>query len=106
MSARTRPLLLRHHASVDEHGAVLVDGLPGESQQWPRRSNRLPEPALTSSARQSPSGFDILPLLVATDGAIQAFGHDARRLRPNVVLVGDFRRPVDLCAGRPISDLR
>ena len=32
--------------------------------------------------------FDVLPLLVATDGAIAAFGHDHRRLRPNVV-IGD-----------------
>jgi uncharacterized protein YcbX len=29
-----------------------------------------------------------LPLLVATDGAISAFGHDGRRLRPNVVIGG------------------
>ena len=32
--------------------------------------------------------FDILPLLVATDGAIAAFGHDHRRLRPNIVIGG------------------
>jgi uncharacterized protein YcbX len=32
--------------------------------------------------------FDILPLLVATDGAIAAFGRDARRLRPNIVVAG------------------
>jgi len=32
--------------------------------------------------------FDILPLLVATDGAIAAFGHDGRRLRPNIVVSG------------------
>ena len=32
--------------------------------------------------------FDILPLLVATDGAIAALGVDGRRLRPNIV-VGD-----------------
>jgi uncharacterized protein YcbX len=32
--------------------------------------------------------FDILPLLVATDGAIQAFGYDHRRLRPNIVIGG------------------
>jgi hypothetical protein len=33
-----------------------------------------------------PERFDILPLLVATDGAIDAFGYDRRRLRPNVVI--------------------
>ena len=32
--------------------------------------------------------FDILPLLVATDGAVAAFGRDLRRLRPNIVIGG------------------
>ena len=32
--------------------------------------------------------FDILPLLIATDGAIAAFGYDGRRLRPNLVIGG------------------
>jgi uncharacterized protein YcbX len=32
--------------------------------------------------------FDVLPLLVATDGAIKEFGHDGRRLRPNLVIGG------------------
>jgi len=30
----------------------------------------------------------VLPLLVATDGAIAAFGYDGRRLRPNLVIGG------------------
>src|SRR5215468_5906109 len=32
--------------------------------------------------------FDVLPLLVATDGAIAQLGVDHRRLRPNIVLAG------------------
>lgn len=32
--------------------------------------------------------FDVLPLLVATDGAISEFGRDVRRLRPNIVIGG------------------
>ena len=32
--------------------------------------------------------FDILPLLVATDGAVAAFGRDIRRLRPNILISG------------------
>jgi len=32
--------------------------------------------------------FDVLPLLVATDGAVTAFGRDVRRLRPNLVIGG------------------
>jgi uncharacterized protein YcbX len=37
---------------------------------------------------ESAARFDILPLLVATDGAIAAFGRDRRRLRPNLVIGG------------------
>lgn len=33
-------------------------------------------------------GFDILPLLVATDGAVAHFGRDIRRLRPNLLING------------------
>jgi len=32
--------------------------------------------------------FDVPPLLVATDGASAVFGHDPRRLRPNIVIGG------------------
>lgn len=32
--------------------------------------------------------FDVLPLLVATDGAVAAFGRDIRRLRPNLLIGG------------------
>ena len=32
--------------------------------------------------------FDVLPLLVATDGAIAQMGFDGRRLRPNIVIGG------------------
>ena len=32
--------------------------------------------------------FDMLPLLVATDGAVAEFGRDVRRLRPNILISG------------------
>ncbi len=35
-----------------------------------------------------PERFDVLPLLVATDGAVASFGRDVRRLRPNIVIDG------------------
>ena len=35
-----------------------------------------------------PERFDVLPLLVARDGAIAAVGYDRRRLRPNIVIGG------------------
>jgi uncharacterized protein YcbX len=39
-------------------------------------------------AHEGPERFDILPLLVATDGAVAIFGRDVRRLRPNVLIGG------------------
>ena len=41
-------------------------------------------------ASDGPERFDVLPLLVATDGAVAAFGRDVRRLRPNI-LIGDVQ---------------
>ena len=37
---------------------------------------------------EGPERFDILPLLVCTDGAVSMFGRDVRRLRPNLVIEG------------------
>jgi hypothetical protein len=34
------------------------------------------------------SRFDVLPLLVATDGVVAALGEDSRRLRPNLIISG------------------
>jgi uncharacterized protein YcbX len=39
-------------------------------------------------AADGPERFDVLPLLVATDGAVAAFGRDIRRLRPNILIGG------------------
>ena len=39
-------------------------------------------------AYAGPERFDVLPLLVATDGAVEAFGRDVRRLRPNILIGG------------------
>jgi hypothetical protein len=87
VSARTRPLLLRHRATLHE-GEVLVDGLPWDSPEVAALVRRAAGPDATLVEATSARRFDILPLLVATDGAIAAFGHDHRRLRPNVVIGG------------------
>jgi uncharacterized protein YcbX len=88
LSARTKPRLLQHEATLGSDGEVLVDGMPWRSPEVARAV----EAAAGSDARLVPASgnerFDILPLLVATDGAIEAFGHDSRRLRPNIVVSG------------------
>jgi uncharacterized protein len=46
------------------------------------------EPVSLVDAGEHTERFDVLPLLVATDGAIQELDLDIRRLRPNVVIGG------------------
>ena len=88
MTARTRPLLLRHRAVLGPGNRVLVDGRPGLPgtlrATWRRRRAR--ETRLVQS--ESEDRFDILPLLVATDGTLAAVGYDTRRFRPNLVIGG------------------
>lgn len=88
LSARTKPRLLRHRGTIGEDGDVLVDGLPWRSPQVAAAVRAAAGEDARLVAAAGPERFDILPLLVATDGAIAAFGHDGRRLRPNVVIAG------------------
>jgi uncharacterized protein len=88
LSARTKPRLLAHRATVGDDREVLVDGLPWKSPEVAAAVRDAAGPDARLVRATGPERFDILPLLVATDGAIAAFGHDARRLRPNIVIGG------------------
>jgi uncharacterized protein YcbX len=87
LTARTFPRLLRLHATLGADGEPLVNGLPWRS----REVARLVEAAVPGARLQRSDGqerFDILPLLVCTDGAVSVFGRDVRRLRPNLMIGG------------------
>jgi len=88
VSARTRPQLLAHKATVTSDGEVLVDGLQWDDPRVRGAVERAAGRGATLVAATGAERFDILPLLIATDGAIAAFGYDHRRLRPNVVITG------------------
>jgi hypothetical protein len=88
VTSRTHPRLLGHHCTLDSSGEPLVDGI-----RWsePQVQDRIVDIAGEGSrlVRDDSAGrFDMLPLLVATDGAIAAFGYDRRRLRPNIIIGG------------------
>lgn len=88
VTARTAPRLLRHKSALGADGEPRVDG-----HLWTA-------PAVVQAVRDAagddarlvrqngPERFDVLPVLVATDGAIAALGIDGRRLRPNIVVSG------------------
>lgn len=87
-TARRHHDLLGLHATLGADGEPIVDGEPWTSPEILRRVRAVAgaDAELARSAERE--RFDILPLLVATDGAISEFGRDARRLRPNIVIAG------------------
>ncbi len=88
VTARSRPLLLGHHATLGPNGEPLVDGRPWASPDVARDVLQAGRDGSHLVRGDGDVRFDILPLLVATDGAIAAFGYDRRRLRPNLVIGG------------------
>jgi uncharacterized protein YcbX len=88
ITSRTHWKLLGHRAVLDEHGNPLVDGRTWTDASVLADIREIAGPGATLVRDDSLERFDILPLLVATDGAIAAFGRDGRRLRPNIVIGG------------------
>lgn len=89
VTARSRPRLLGHRAALGPDGEPLVDGRP-----W-RDAGVAADVASAAGtgARLERSAdlqlrYDILPLLVATDGAIDSLALDRRRFRPNLLIGG------------------
>jgi len=65
-----------------------VDGRPWSAPDVQARVEAIVGAGARLVRNESEARFDILPLLVATDGAIAAFGRDGRRLRPNLIVGG------------------
>jgi len=91
-TSRRQYRLLGLAGSLDAEGRPLVDGFPwdGEEARDRVRTAAGADAWLESSepTDDGPQRFDILPLLVATDGAVASFGRDVRRLRPNILIGG------------------
>ncbi|HET8723892.1 MAG TPA: MOSC N-terminal beta barrel domain-containing protein [Anaeromyxobacteraceae bacterium] len=88
VTSRSRPRLLGHRATLGPDGEPLVDGRPWRSPGVARDVVDAAGPGAHLGPIDPGDRFDVLPLLVATDGAISSLGLDRRRFRPNL-LVGD-----------------
>ena len=88
VTARRHPGLLGLSATTSPDGAVLVDGQSWDGPGPAALVRDVVGPAARLVAYDGPERFDVLPLLVATDGAVEAFGRDGRRLRPNLLVGG------------------
>ncbi len=87
-TSRRHYRLLGLQGTLDPDGQPLVDG-----HHWPStEALALVQDAAGDDAWLEASEdigrFDVLPLLVATDGAVENFGRDVRRLRPNLLIGG------------------
>jgi uncharacterized protein YcbX len=87
-TARTYPDLLGHRATLDPKGQPLIDSRPWTDPTVLAEVQQIVGPGAQLVRDESLERFDVLPLLVATDGAIAAFGRDGRRLRANIVIGG------------------
>ena len=88
ITSRTHPRLLGHRASLDSSNEPRVDGLRWTDPHVLEMAEAIVGTGARLVRDDSAARFDILPLLIATDGAIAAFGHDGRRLRPNIIVGG------------------
>jgi len=88
ITARTHYRLLGLKGTIGENGEPLISGRPWNSPQGLELVRQAVGPGARVISYDGVERFDILPLLVATDGAIAHMGFDGRRLRPNIVIGG------------------
>jgi hypothetical protein len=88
LTARTHPRLLGLRGSLGSDGQPLVDGRPWGAPESAEAVRRAAGPGARLVRYDGPERFDVLPLLIGTDGAFGLLGVDHRRLRPNIVIGG------------------
>jgi uncharacterized protein YcbX len=88
ITSRTHPKLLSLKGTLDSQKMPRLNGFAWNSDE----ARKLIQEAAGATAEpayfEGPERFDVLPLLVATDGAIAHLGIDSRRLRPNIIIGG------------------
>ncbi len=87
-TARRLFKLLGLRSTLRDDGHALVNGLAWESPEALALVREAAGPDAELAEYHGVERFDILPLLVATDGAVASFGRDIRRLRPNILIGG------------------
>ena len=88
VTARTTPSLLGLAALLGPDGEPRIAGSPWTSRASAAAIQAAAGPGARLVRYDGRERFDVLPLLIATDGAIAALGVDHRRLRPNIVVEG------------------
>lgn len=86
LTSRTRPKLLGLQGSIGPDGVPAISGHPWNSAEALHLILEAADEPVTLQQIPAPQAFDILPLLIATDGAARYLNIDHRRLRPNILI--------------------
>lgn len=87
-TSRRHYQLLGLRGTLGADGHAQIDGRPWDHPDALGRVRRAAGADAWLAHDEGSARFDVLPLLVATDGAVAAFGRDVRRLRPNILIGG------------------
>jgi len=88
LTGRSRHGLLTIPATTGPDGEPLVDGKRWDSPEAAATIVEKAGPDASLERYDGPERFDVLNLLVATDGEVAGLGIDLRRLRPNLLIGG------------------
>jgi uncharacterized protein YcbX len=86
LTSRSKPKLLGLQGSINADGVPTINGHLWNSTEALQLVRDAAGEAVTLQQIPAPQAFDVLPLLVATDGAAHYLNIDHRRLRPNILL--------------------
>lgn len=86
LTSRSKPKLLSLQGSINANGVPTINGHLWNSAEALDLVREAAGEAVTLKEIPAPQAFDILPLLIATDGAARYLNIDHRRLRPNILL--------------------
>jgi len=87
-TARTKYKLLALQGSINAEGVTTINGHRWDSSEAQQLVTVACDEPTQLLQFAGPQRFDVLPLLVATDGAIEYMHVDRRRFRPNIILGG------------------
>jgi hypothetical protein len=88
ITSRIKPRLLALQGALGPDGQPLIDGRSWDAPASCAAARAAAGEDAELVFHDGPDRFDVLPLSVATDGAIAALGIDRRRLRPNILVGG------------------
>jgi uncharacterized protein len=86
LTSRSKPKLLGLQGSINTDGVPTINGHRWDSAEALQLAREAAGEPVTLQQIAAPQAFDVLPLLVATDGAARYLNIDHRRLRPNILL--------------------